>query len=246
MSKKHKLIVILGPTASGKTELSIKLAKKLSAKGGGEIIDADSRTIYRGMDIGTSKPTKRQQAAVRHHLLNIALPNKIITLAEWQRRAFASIDSIIKKKKTPILVGGTGLYISSIVLNYAIPQRKRAPRYESLIIGIDVPRAELYKRINARVLKMTRAGLEKEVRSLVKKYSWGLPALHGIGYREWRGYFEKKKSKAETVEAIQQATRNFAKRQMTWFRGMERQGIQIQWISAQQEAERLVQNFLRK
>src|SRR3989344_5460487 len=202
---KPKLIVLLGPTASGKTALAIKLAQTFH----GEIVAADSRTIYRGMDIGTSKLLPPRQKLVRHHLLDIATPDQVITLAEWQRRAYKTINSILKKRKTPFLVGCTGLYISSILEDYNIPQKKGSPRYEALILGISVPRATLYKRINARVVSMMRKGLEKEVRVLTRRYTWNLPALHGIGYREWKQYFEGTITKQELIKTIQQATRNF-------------------------------------
>lgn len=243
LSKKSqpKLIVILGPTASGKTKLALKLAKKCN----GEIVSADSRTMYHDMDIGTSKPTPREQKAVRHHLLDIADSKKIITLADWQKRAYVAIDGIIKRGKTPFLVGGTGLYISSILDDYKIPQKKGRPRYNHLILGLDVPRPELYERINKRVLSMLKKGLEKEVRALSKKYSWDLPSMHGIGYREWKSYFEKKVSKKELIDDIQQATRNFAKRQMTWFRGIEKRHA-IHWIKEFRAAEDLTNTFLKK
>lgn len=238
---KPKLIVLLGPTASGKTALALRLARRFK----GEIVSADSRTIYKGMDIGTSKPPRTAQRAVRHHLLNIASPHTVVTLVDWQQRAYRAIDSIIKKNKQPFLVGGTGLYISSIVDDYRVPRTKGSPRYTTLLLGLAVPRPMLYERINGRVITMIKQGLEKEVLSLTKRYSWKLPALHGIGYREWQSYFSKKRNKRETITAIQQATRNFAKRQMTWFRMMERQGHTIHWISKPSEAVRLIKLFIK-
>ena len=241
MSKKlPKIIVILGPTASGKTQLSLKLAKKIN----GEIVSADSRLIYKGMDIGACKPTKAQQRLVRHHLIDIARPDQVVTLAAWQRAAFRTIGGILKKKKLPFLVGGTGLYLSSIIENYRIPQTKGRQRYSTLIFGIAVQRAQLYRTINARVNALVHMGLEHEVRNLATKYPWSLPSMHGIGYREWRQYFNGERSKKETIAAIQQATRNFAKRQMTWFRGMERKKIAIHWVTTAAEAEKLARDFL--
>ncbi len=240
MSKKlPKIIVILGPTASGKTKLSLKLAREFN----GEIISADSRLIYKGMDIGSCKPTKKQQRPIRHHLIDIARPDQVVTLTAWQRAAFRNIDAILKKKKLPFLVGGTGLYISSIIENYRIPQTKGRPRYDALTIGIAVPRGRLYRTINARVTALIRAGLEREVRQLAKKYSWSWPSMHGIGYREWQSYFNGEQSKKDTIAAIQQATRNFAKRQMTWFRGMERRHP-IHWVTTPSTAERIIKDFL--
>lgn len=238
---KPNLVVILGPTASGKTRLAIQLAKQFN----GEIVCADSRTIYRGMDIGTSKPNAKEQRTIKHRLFDSAKPDQVVTLVAWQKRAYRTIYAIIRRGKTPFLVGGTGLYLSSIIENYQVPQKKGIPRYNFLILGMHVPREKLYKQINARVRTMVTHGLEKEITRLSKKYSWSLPAMHGIGYQEWKPYFEGIKTKQQTIAAIQQATRNFAKRQMTWFRGMERKGTHIQWVATKKQATVLVQNFIR-
>jgi tRNA dimethylallyltransferase len=114
MATDNRLIVITGPTASGKTSLAIELAEQY----GGEIICADSRTVYRGMDIGTAKPTKADQARVRHHLLDVANPDERFTAADFQRLARAAIADIRSRGKIPFVVGGTGLYIDGLILNY--------------------------------------------------------------------------------------------------------------------------------
>ncbi|RJQ29335.1 tRNA (adenosine(37)-N6)-dimethylallyltransferase MiaA [Candidatus Parcubacteria bacterium] len=119
-SIKPKLIVIVGPTASGKTALAIKIAKKF----GGEIISADSRQIYRGMDIGTAKPTRKERGAVPHHLIDIRNPNRRYTVAEYKRDAIRAIREILRKGKLPILAGGTGLYTRAVVQNLDIPEVK--------------------------------------------------------------------------------------------------------------------------
>lgn len=116
--KLQKIIVIVGPTASGKSALAIKIAKKFN----GEIVSADSRQVYRGMDIGTAKPTKKELAAIPHHLLDIKNPDENYTVAEYKRDAIKAINKIIKKKKVPILVGGTGLYIKALTNNLNIPE----------------------------------------------------------------------------------------------------------------------------
>ena len=113
-----KLIVVVGPTASGKSALAIKIAKKFN----GEIVSADSRQIYRGMNIGTAKPTKKEIIAIPHHLIDIKNPNENYTVAEYKRDAIKTINKILKKKKLPILVGGTGLYIKAILDNLNIPE----------------------------------------------------------------------------------------------------------------------------
>lgn len=116
----NKLIVILGPTASGKTDLSIKLAKKYN----GEVVSADSRQVYKGLDIGSGKITKKEMRGIAHHLLDVANPKRKFTVAQYQKLALKAIKNIQKKKKIPILVGGTGFYIQSIVDNIIIPEVK--------------------------------------------------------------------------------------------------------------------------
>jgi tRNA dimethylallyltransferase len=118
------LVVIVGPTAAGKTVLSIELAEAL----GGEIVSADSRQIYRGMDIGTAKATPEQRARVPHHLLDVVSPDDVITLAEYQRRAYAAIDEILARGRLPILAGGTGQYIHAVVEGWSIPAVAPVPQ----------------------------------------------------------------------------------------------------------------------
>lgn len=114
----NKLLVVLGPTAVGKTDLSLRLAIKL----GGEIISADSRLFYRGMDIGTAKPTSAEQATVRHHLLDICEPDQTVTLGQYQRLAYATVEEILGLGHLPILVGGTGQYIMAVIEGWGIPE----------------------------------------------------------------------------------------------------------------------------
>jgi len=121
--EKPKIIVIVGPTASGKTALAIKLAKKLNGlTGQGEIISADSRQVYKGLDIGTGKVTKKEMAGIPHHLLDVADPKKIFTVADFKKLAEQKIKEIIARGKTPIMVGGTGFYIQVIVDNLILPE----------------------------------------------------------------------------------------------------------------------------
>jgi tRNA dimethylallyltransferase len=116
----NKLVVILGPTASGKTELSIKIAKKYN----GEIVSADSRQVYKGMDIGSGKITKKEMAGIPHYLLDVANPKRRFTIVQYQKMAFKAIKNIQKKNKIPILVGGTGFYIQSVIDGIVIPEVK--------------------------------------------------------------------------------------------------------------------------
>ena len=115
---KPKIYVIIGPTASGKTSYSIKLAKKL----GGEVISADSRQVYKGLDIGSGKITKKEMAGIPHHLLDVASPKRIFTVSDYKKLADKKIEEIIARNKTPIIVGGTGFYIQAIVDNLVLPE----------------------------------------------------------------------------------------------------------------------------
>jgi len=141
----NKIIVILGPTASGKTDLSIKLAKKYN----GEVISADSRQVYKGLDIGSGKITKKEMQGIPHYLLDVANPKRKFTVAQYQKLAIKAIKNIQKKNKLPILVGGTGFYIQSIIDGIVIPEVK--PNWEL--------RKELEKKSNEELYKML---LEKD------------------------------------------------------------------------------------
>lgn len=290
-----KIIVIVGPTASGKTELALRLAKKYS----GEIVNADSRQVYKGMDIGTAKPTKEEMIRVPHHLFDIINPDEDFTLAHYKKNAFEIIDDIIKRGKLPIIVGGTGLYVWAIVDNLDIPavapdaalraklsekslpelaemlksedpilaekidlknprrviraleitfsghdspvnnQSKLPPRYGALQIGLSVPREELNDRINSRVDNQIKNGLVEEVAGLAKKYSWSLPAMSGIGYKQLGCYLRGEMTLPDAIEIIKRDTRRYAKRQMTWFKKDKR----INWVESAGEAEELVKKL---
>jgi tRNA dimethylallyltransferase len=120
MSKKQKIILVLGPNASGKSKLAVELAKKFN----GEIISADSRQVYRGMDIGTGKITKKEMAGVRHYLLDVTSPRQRFTVAQYKKLALAAIRKIQRKNKIPIICGGTGFYIKAVTDNISIPEVK--------------------------------------------------------------------------------------------------------------------------
>lgn len=296
-----KIIVIVGPTASGKTALSLELAKQFV----GEIVNADSRQVYRGMNIGTAKIELDQEflaGGIRHHLIDAADPGEEFSLSHFKRLAFETIDGILSRGKLPIIVGGTGLYVQAIVENLDIPAvapdtRLRAelekkdllelvgmlkqhdpeaygkvdlknprrvvraleialsentdqikkfskldPRYDALQIGINISREELVARINRRVDEQISAGLVDEVRGLAQSYSWDLPAMSGIGYKQIGYFLNGQMSLPEAVELIKRDTRRYAKRQMTWFK---RDGS-IHWIQDSGGARRLVEEFLRK
>lgn len=122
-----KIVVILGPTATGKSALAVRLAKKV----GGEIVSADSRLIYKGMDIGTAKPSLRERGGVPHHLIDLVPPSRTLTLSEWKRRAVRAIRGILRRGRVPIVVGGTGLYVQALVENHAIPEVPPDPAFRA-------------------------------------------------------------------------------------------------------------------
>ncbi len=305
--KLPKLIVILGPTAGGKTTWGLKLAKKFD----GEIISADSRQIFKKMNIGTAKAKgewKRDGLrktyyveGVPHHLIDFLDPGKNFAVPEFRDKAVKWSKTAHKNGRIPIVAGGTGLYIHSLVDNLKIPsvapnrklrkslkdksnqelmkllkaldpksannvdsnntrriiralevcilsgtpfseqQIKGEPIFDVLQIGIDTPREVLYKRINSRVDEMMKLGLLKEVEGLVKqKYGWGLSSMSGIGYGQFKGYFDGEYDLDRAIELLKRDTRRYSKRQLTWFKRDDR----IKWCKDYKKAEKLVKDFL--
>lgn len=287
---KDKLFVLMGPTAIGKTDLSIDLAKKLN----GEIISADSMQIYKLMNIGTAKVTPEEMEHIPHHLIDIIYPDEEYTVANYQRDARELITQINSRKKLAMIVGGTGLYINSIVYNLNFTKvppdngyrqeleelankhgdiylhgilsrvdldssktisqndrkriiralevlkvtgktmsdhnknfRKEVDKYNLSMVCLNMDREKLYDRINKRVDIMIEEGLIDEVKNILNKgYSKELVSLKGIGYKEIIMSLEGEISLDEAIEKIKQASRNYAKRQLTWFRRDKR----IFWI----------------
>lgn len=273
MVNQQNLIVICGATATGKSGLALELAQRLNTV----IISADSRQIYREFDIGTAKPSPLEQQLVKHYLIDICEPTETLTLAQYQEKAQALIQSAFSNSP-PLLVGGTGLYIKSIVRGLKIPrvspqpqlrsqlesfeqtqlyaflsqvdpvsttkihscdrvrtlralevyyvtgipisqqQGENPPTYPILQIGLDCNVDALDKRIAQRTAKMLEAGLVEEVENLTKKYGWDLPLLDTLGYGEIKQYLKGEISLAEAEKLIVLHTRQFAKRQRTWFR----------------------------
>lgn len=243
---KDKIIVVLGPTAAGKSDTAVKLAKAFD----GEIISADSRQIYKGMNIASNKITTKEMQGITHYLLSVARPNEHYTLYDWQKDAFLSIEKILKKGKIPIIAGGTGLYISSIIQNYDLnkkdPQSRECP-YDFIIFGLSPDRQKLYKKIDQRVNRMVDDGSLAEVKRIYKKYpDKNLSSLSGIGYKELIEYIDGKVDINTAIKNIQQNTRHYAKRQMTWFRRMERQGIKIYWNQTLAQTKKITKQFLAK
>ncbi|NLC55141.1 MAG: tRNA (adenosine(37)-N6)-dimethylallyltransferase MiaA [Erysipelothrix sp.] len=281
----RKVLVIVGPTGVGKSDLSLFLAKKYN----GEIISGDSIQIYKELNIGSAKVSKASRLKVKHYLIDQYQLNEPYDVKAFQSQARALIERISEKGKLPIIVGGTGLYINAVLKDYIflaeedtseleqeldaksnqelhdllktldsqsadnlhINNRQRVKRaiiiaktqtttksdivekqdhkllYDAHIISLTMPRELLYKRIDERVLMMDDLGLEAEVRNIVSKYAkpFELRGMFGIGYKEWKPYFENKISKEEVIKEIQKRSRNYAKRQYTWFRNQ----IEANW-----------------
>jgi tRNA dimethylallyltransferase len=266
------LLVIVGETASGKSAAAIEVARKCD----GEIIGADSWTVYREFNIGTAKPSKEEMTEVPHHLFDIVNAQDGFNAAVFKELANKAITDIQSRGKLPILVGGTGLYIDSVIFDFGFMppgepvERERRNnmtiedllaeaeaegvsldgvdirnkrriiraletgglqpsstelRTNTVVLGVAVPREDLRERITKRVDTMLEAGLEDEVKMLADKYGWDVEPMKGIGYREWREYFEGSQTLAVIRERIINSTMKLAKRQRTWFK----RNNSIQW-----------------
>ena len=286
----NDLICIAGPTASGKTGLAVALAKALN----GEVVSCDSMQIYRGMDVGTAKPTPEEMQGVPHHLLDVADPGEDFSVGRYVRLATEAITDIHSRGRIAIVAGGTGLYLDSLVkgeefappsregerkfledaaeqkgieyvydmlmeadpetaerlhlsdrkriiramevflitglpLSWHIAQsRQRPPRYRPAWLGLNFrDRAKLYARIDARVDQMLAQGLEQEVQRLLDAgVDPQTTAMQAIGYKELASALRGECTVEEAASRIKQASRNYAKRQLTWFRRNDK----IRWI----------------
>lgn len=276
-----KLIVICGATATGKSGLALELAMRLNTV----ILSADSRQVYREFDIGTAKPTKVEQALVPHYLIDICNPTETMTVADFQEQAY----KLIEGATTFLLIGGTGLYIKSVVRGMKIPrvapnielrshleslgqvqlyemlrqvdsvagfkihandtvrtlralevyyvtgipiseqQGENPPDYPILQIGLDCEPMHLQERIAQRTKKMVKDGFVEEVKYLCGKYGEDLPLLNTLGYQEIKQYLAGEISLDEAKELIVIHTRQFAKRQRTWFRAVP----DIEWFDVE-------------
>ena len=257
------IIVITGPTGVGKTKLSVELAKKVN----GEIINADSMQVYKGLDIGTAKIKESEKEGIPHHLFDICDVNRNYTIYDYQKDARKVISEIEDKGKTPILVGGSGLYIKAALYDYEfieedfhsefedlsneeilneikkdhetdihVNNRKRLVRelnkikngtknsnkkndkvYDFKLIGLTTDRDDLYKIIDNRVDKMVEEGLLREVKELYDANVRTKAIMTGIGYKELYKYFDGELSLDESLDLIKKNSRNFAKRQYTFY-----------------------------
>jgi len=225
------LLVVVGPTASGKTAKAIELAKLLN----GEVICADSRTVYKGMDIGTAKPTKDEQSQVKHHLIDIVNPDENFTVADFQRLANQKIKELHSINKLPIMVGGSGLYVDSVVYNYQFldinaerdpinprhlksgTQKDTVMRKNTIVVGINPGLSILKKRITKRVGEMVDNGFIDEVTSLYSKYPGGTKSLNAPGYKAFKDYIDNKISLDEAKANFVRNDYLLARKQRTWF-----------------------------
>lgn len=286
MKSINKLVVILGPTASGKTTLAINLAKKYN----GEIICADSRTIYRYMDIGTAKPTIEEQHDIKHHLLDIIEPNEHYSVVEFKTKCEKIIKDVQNMGKIPFLVGGSGLYIDSVLYDYKFRSKntdidtsemtkpeilakakelfpielakidqKNTRRVEQLlqfgpaktndrntikieckILGTGRNRPILKQNIEMRTQHMLNKGIVQETEKIISKFGRACPGLNTIGYKQCVEYINGKLAEDELAVAINKATLDLAKRQITWFK----RNKAIQWLDSADEADRITANYL--
>jgi tRNA dimethylallyltransferase len=281
------VVLLLGPTGSGKTALSLALGEHL----GGEIVSCDSVAVYRGMDLGTAKPTAEERARLPHHLIDVADPDQPFTAGEYSRQARAALREIAARGRLPIVTGGTGLYLRALTDGlFAAPERQQQLRrrlnrsreirsegwlhrlllrldppsaarihandtpkliraievclaarkplsqvmardpltgFRLLRIGLNPPRPALYDRLNRRAAAMFAAGLVDETRALLARYG-PVQALDALGYRQALAVLAGALSLEAAIEAAQQGHRNYAKRQLTWFR----REPEVHWIEA--------------
>jgi tRNA dimethylallyltransferase len=255
--KESSLVIIVGPTASGKSALALELAERYN----GELICADSRTVYKGMDIGTAKPSIIDQLRVPHHMLDIVNPEEPFNVGQFKKQAEQLIKEIHNRGKLPMIVGGTGLYIDSVLYDYTFSHSGAAkddinPRHlkrnaspsknrmcaNTLVIGLDVPKEVIEERISNRVDEMIEQGLEAEVSHLSQIYGWEAEAMTGVGYREWQGYYKGLQTLDQTRQLIVTHSRQYAKRQRTWFK----RNSDINWISTTQSAHQIMKQYLQQ
>lgn len=290
------VLAIVGPTASGKTALSIELAKRFN----GEIINGDSMQIYRGMSIGTAKVKPEEMKGVPHHLLDIKDPAENFSVAEYQQLVRSKIKEISSAGKLPIIVGGTGLYIQAVLFDYRFSETQvdeklrnqldaelerfgpehmhkklveldpetgihpnntrrvlRAleirlgseeqvdrslalePMYNELIIGIDMPRPLLYERIDRRVDAMMQEGLLNEVETLHKRGLRDAQSIKAIGYKEIFAYYDHKMELGPATKLLKKNSRNYAKRQLTYFRNK----LPVYWIDGQRNLKENIEEI---
>ena len=236
-----RIICVVGPTASGKTKLAVQLAKAYD----GEVVSCDSMQIYKHMDIGTAKPTPEEMEGVPHHMIDCVEPGEDFSVGKYVQLADGCVQDILSRGKTAVIAGGTGLYVDSLIAGRTFADEKRIiralevyaetgrtitqhnldtqqipPRYRPVWIGLDyLDRAVLYRRIDLRVNLMLQAGLLDEIRALLARgVSPRTTAMQAIGYKEFFDALEGRSTLSAAADLCKQRSRNYAKRQLTWFR----------------------------
>jgi tRNA dimethylallyltransferase len=289
------LVAIVGPTGIGKSRLALSLAQTFD----GEIVSADSRQVYRHMDIGTAKPSPQELSLVPHHLINIVNPDEDFSLAQYQELACQTIADVQQRNKLPFLAGGSGLYVWSVLEGWGIPpvppdpefrhsleekaaklgkeevyqelvkvspiaaqridrrnvrrviralevhrgiddhssqlQNKKAPAFNTLIVGMTADREELYRRIALRVDEMIEQGLVAEVEKLVNMgYDFNLPAMSGIGYKQIGMFLRGELTLPAATQQIKFETHRFVRHQYAWFQLKDER---IKWFDIQSRVD---------
>ena len=295
------LIVVFGPTASGKTTLSLALAERY----GGEILSCDSVAVYRHMDLGTAKPSPAERSRIPHSLLDLYAPNEACTAGDYARQARAVLTNLAQHNTLPIIAGGTGLYLRALLdgLFPAPPQdpalrtllrhrganplhrtlqrldpaaaalihandvpkviraievslaarkpiteqwqqgRNALTGYNILRLGLDPPRAELYARINARAAHMFQAGLVEETRTLIARFGPDCRPFTSLGYAQAAAVLNGSMTLDQAIASAQQGHRNYAKRQMTWFR-REAELHPVQWLRGAGDSDEIISHAI--
>lgn len=224
------IYVIAGPTGVGKTKLSISLAKQINAI----VINADSMQIYKELNIGTAKITKEEMQDIPHYLFDIVSIKDDFNTYMYQQRGRKLLEKY--KDKNIVIVGGTGLYIKTLLYDYTFDniENKNKKLYDFKIIGLTTDREKLYNTINNRVDQMIKNGLIDEARSLYKKNKNERALKQAIGYKELFKYFDGEITKEEAIEKIKQNSRHYAKRQYTFFNN---QFDNIKWYNKEETKE---------
>ncbi len=309
--RKSPLLVIAGPTATGKSSLALSLAQKWNM----EIISVDALQVYKYLDIGTAKPTVAEQRLVPHHMIDIISPDENYNAGRYEKDAGQAIETVFQKGKIPLLVGGTGLYLKSVLYGFfagteinpesreklkeeakenelflyeslkkidpetakrlhphdhvrliralevyyqtgvpiSVYQQNhlfKKIKYQAKIFCLNRERTDLYNRIEARVDKMIQKGLVEEIEDLLEQYPENTPAFKGLGYKQMIPALRGEYSVDEAVRLLKRDTRHYAKRQLTWFRGIQN----IHWINledqtisvAREELEKVIERLFDK
>ncbi len=300
----NHLVAIIGPTGIGKSQLALRLAQTFE----GEIVSADSRQVYCHMDIGTAKPSREELSLVPHHLIDILNPDEDFSLAQYQELAYRVIGDIHQRNKLPILGGGSGMYVWSVLEGWGIPrvppdlefrhsleekaakvgenelyqelekvdpvavqridrhnvrriiralevhrgteaspsqlQYRKAPPFNTLIVGLTADRAELYRRIDLRVDEMIKQDLVAEVEKLMNMgYDFNMPAMSGIGYKQIGMFLNGELTLATAIQQIKFETHRFVRHQYNWFQLKDKR---IEWFDIQSKLDSEITTLVTK